>query len=1000
MLLTPDHSRHSHKRERLWLHISILLIIGLLLALLWQPSTHIVTPLSDAVFCDTEQVKDDHLYNDSYEFSGIKYRSRERAYSGKYSISFPADNKTHYGFSTTIESVKGGEVYEVSVWSFGNETGTAHLVVQGRNPKGLYIESAKIIKTNNNKWSLHKIKISLPFKKSPTQLAVYVYSKGTNKVFFDDLLIKRIQLLENTPFQAEKLYLDIESNQWQKIINKRDEALKNGLLQSNEDDWIKAYLRDSENASPIKIKARLKGDWLDHLKGDKWSFRIKISSDRAWKGINTFSLHTPKARYFLHEWLLHQFWEKEDVLTTRYDFIELMINEESKGIYAYEEHFAKQLLESRHRREGPIVKFNEDGFWASYARQLENHGFISYNNQHSGQRLANAKIDAFQSTQIQADANLMSQFHQAQLLLSQFRNGDLPPEEVFDLKRMAIYYAGCDLFNAYHGIVWHNQRYYYNPIIGKLEPIGFDGFGSKPSARYHFLGEGALQPIALESESLFAYLLQDTKFVQLYIKALEKYSSPDYWDAFWSEKEADWTARLQWIQLEFPYYSPDPLDIKNEIDFIRSKLLPFSETSLRVFKDPKGGLKLENTHTLPIIIKGFGNNKNQPTKLLETPIWLPATPVRKLWTKLGQEDKLSQFSTIQFWDQAALSQQAIPYFKHLNIPSNTAFLFYQIPGWDSLFISDLKGIQTIGNKPITPIFRKASLAKDFPSIRWDKKNKTIFIPQGKYIFKQDLIISNDYRLNIAAGTEIDLQHNAAIISYGAIHAVGQEGRPIIIFSSDKSGQGLQVLNTKEQSLLKMVYFNHLRALSKGDWQLTGAVTFYESSVKIVNCRFLNNQSEDGLNIIRSTFDMEYTLFQNTSSDAFDCDFCKGNITSSTFNNSMNDGMDFSGSIITIKDCELLNCGDKAISVGEASDVTIVNTNIDKSLVGIAAKDQSLIYAKNLILSNCEQGILAFQKKPEYGPAKILIEGLISENIKYLYQIGAGSRLQIDDQIMK
>ena len=42
-----------------------------------------------------------------------------------------------------------------------------------------------------------------------------------------------------------------------------------------------------------------------------------------WKRLNTFSLHTPSARYYLHEWLLHKLWGKEDILTTRYDFVEL-----------------------------------------------------------------------------------------------------------------------------------------------------------------------------------------------------------------------------------------------------------------------------------------------------------------------------------------------------------------------------------------------------------------------------------------------------------------------------------------------------------------------------------------------------------------------------------------------------------------------------------------------------------------------------------------------------
>ncbi len=53
------------------------------------------------------------------------------------------------------------------------------------------------------------------------------------------------------------------------------------------------------------------------------------------------------------EWYIHQICAEEDLLTTRYDFVNVEINGEIKGAYALEEHFDKQLLEARNRREGP-----------------------------------------------------------------------------------------------------------------------------------------------------------------------------------------------------------------------------------------------------------------------------------------------------------------------------------------------------------------------------------------------------------------------------------------------------------------------------------------------------------------------------------------------------------------------------------------------------------------------------------------------------------------------
>ena len=80
------------------------------------------------------------------------------------------------------------------------------------------------------------------------------------------------------------------------------------------------------------------------------------------KECGLFSIQSPDTRSFLNEWVMHQFFKKEEVLTTRYTFMPVYINNVEMGIYAVEEHFEKQLLESKDKREGPILKFDEEGF--------------------------------------------------------------------------------------------------------------------------------------------------------------------------------------------------------------------------------------------------------------------------------------------------------------------------------------------------------------------------------------------------------------------------------------------------------------------------------------------------------------------------------------------------------------------------------------------------------------------------------------------------------------
>ena len=44
------------------------------------------------------------------------------------------------------------------------------------------------------------------------------------------------------------------------------------------------------------------------------------------------------------------------------------------------------------------------------------------------------------------------------------------------LIKMARFIAMCDVMNATHGLIWHNQRSYLNPVNGVLEPVAYDCF--------------------------------------------------------------------------------------------------------------------------------------------------------------------------------------------------------------------------------------------------------------------------------------------------------------------------------------------------------------------------------------------------------------------------------------------------------------------------------------------------------------------------------------------
>ena len=342
------------------------------------------------------------------------------------------------------------------------------------------------------------------------------------------------------------LHIEIKSEGLKKLRSKRNKALKNGILITEKDSWVKGKTLESKNSKEKKIKLRLKGDWLDHLKEDKWSFRVKVRDSKKWNNLSVFSLQDPKTRSYLKEWILHQWFKKENILTTKYDFINLQINDSLKGLYVFEEHFDKTILDRYQRTTGPIMKFTENGLWEMRKDRLKKG--IKRGDDYEYLRV-NTDIKPFQEKSILKSENLSEYYIEGQQLMFDYMHGNKPLKEIFDLNILAKYYAIVDLTRGYHGVFWHNQRFYYDPESKKLEPIGFDGYDDVDSEviAAPYIGFNLAQEVD-ENDLLFSNVFKDYEFVECYINYLTQFCEKEYINSFLSSLEKDLTDRKEYIQ--------------------------------------------------------------------------------------------------------------------------------------------------------------------------------------------------------------------------------------------------------------------------------------------------------------------------------------------------------------------------------------------------------------------------------------------------------------------
>lgn len=296
------------------------------------------------------------------------------------------------------------------------------------------------------------------------------------------------------------------------------------------------------------------------------------------------------------------------------------------------------------------------------------------------------------------------------------------------------------------------------------------------------------------------------------------------------------------------------------------------------------------------------------------------------------------------------------------------------------------------------LIRETDTTADFPFVTIG--DNEITFDGTTFQIDKPLILPKGKTVLIQPGQTIDLSDGAFILSYSPLSAVGTEAEPITIQSSDGSGQGLVVIKPGGKSHLAHVIFDNLSNPNSGIWFLTGAVTFYEADVEITHTSFRNNRCEDALHVMRSEFFVDNSLFSNTFADAFDSDFSQGRITNSAFEHTGNDGLDFSTSTVTAEDIQFTDIGDKGVSTGENSTLALKNITVNRAVIGITSKDFSTITGDLIEVSNVEIGFALYQKKPEFGPAKIDLTGTkIYGSIGLDYLIQDGSELRLNDQLI-
>tara|TARA_B100000780_G_scaffold277499_1_gene248337 strand:+ start:678 stop:3326 length:2649 start_codon:yes stop_codon:yes gene_type:complete len=764
--------------------------------------------------------------------------------------------------------------------------------------------------------------------------------------------------------KQKKISIEITQKNIIKIESNRKDILDFLKDQQKEFKYAVPFVEGSSfiiNKNEIfKSDIRLKGDRRIHFEDrSNSSYRIDIKNDEVFNEMSKFSIQKPRIRNYLNEWIFHELLGDGGLVKLKYDFYDFYLNGKFLGFYNVEEGFGKVLLERNKRRNGPIFSLFES---------LEKFDLTTSQN----------KFEVYNKKYWEKEENLEIT-RSAIKKLNNFLEGKEDIEEVFDLEKWAWFFAVTDLTYTYHGTLFKSVKFYYNPINGKFEPIGFDGHRQTPNYNEEMLDlfnnidrtnfsiaknkvkNNINYSSSIEREFFFKNKDINYNFYSEYVKSIKKISSKEFLDNFFKSR-ANKIKKINSGIYSDKYKFDYDTERKSGVGiyyFSKKEIYRRAESLLQIFSLKKDTLFIEEDeenlifnnydYTNYFLANGkiFCNNNN---------IDITNFKIDKKILYLKKDDEFN-YSCNKIFFEDIISGEKIEFVinkynsfkKKSNINKNNYLKYFYLEN------------------------KKVKLKNDFTTI-----NENIYIPKG-------------YVVLITAGQKILLKDSAFIFS-NSNWIVGDLKKATFIGGTNENyGGGLIIYDNDKTSFFINCDFKYLNGLklktSKeannffSERLIYGSVNFFQTNVAIKNSRFKNINSEDGLNIVSSSYLLKNSIFKEIKQDAVDIDFSNGEIQNINFENIGNDAIDFSGSTSEISFLNFKNISDKAISVGENSILNISNISVKNSLVGIASKDGSKTYAKNIDFINVDYPFAAYQKKKAYDFGKLILNNFVIDNFK-------------------
>lgn len=254
-------------------------------------------------------------------------------------------------------------------------------------------------------------------------------------------------------------------------------------------------------------------------------------------------------------------------------------------------------------------------------------------------------------------------------------------------------------------------------------------------------------------------------------------------------------------------------------------------------------------------------------------------------------------------------------------------------------------------------------------------------------------------VTIAAGTRLELGPDASLVFFGPLHALGTDGRPIVITSADPrrpfGGVALQGRATAGSRIEHVVLEGASRA-HHGSVEYTAALNIHDTSDVTVEALTLvrSSGSDDAVHAayVQNLRLHEITV-REAPVDAVDLEFTTAEVRGLTVVGAGDDCLDLMGTTLRLSDSALLGCTNNGVSAGEESEVNASGVLIADSKLGVLAKNASRVRLTRTLIYRTGTALTTRRRELYYtGGSGIGANDLFAVDCGKLMEAAAGTSI--------